>query len=316
MATVPAVPPAPRTIFERLTVQENLKMTLALDMTALMLQKKSRQYLPGTLTTAEGKVYEVQVRASGKFRRMKSGNPPLNIKFKKKALAADGLDTLNKLKIVMPWFDSPAGEDLVIREYLAYRMFEQLSSHHVRGRLVRLTLQNTKGGTKKMAALLVEDEEETAARLGGKLVGRYGIPADSLEPKQAALSNLFECFVGNTDWDYAMLRNIRVIEKDNNLLPIPYDFDFSGYVNPPYASPSSESGLKTVRQRYFNSDGLRKEAIEAAIKTIADAQKTLKEVCRSKHISNESQEDLIRFLDLYYRQMKGKEMPPKTMESD
>jgi len=314
---IPSGPSAPHTIFERLTVQENVKMTLALDMTALMTQKRSRQYLSGTVTAADGKTYEVQVRASGKFRRMKAANPPLKIKFKKKTLLSEGLDTLNNLKIVMPWFDTPTGEELLIREYLAYKMFEQLSPNHVRGRLVRLTLQNTKGGTKKMVALLIEDEEETAARLGGKLITRFGIPADSLEPKQAAMSNLFQYFVGNTDWDYAMIRNVRIIETPEGiLLPIPYDFDFSGYVNPPYATPSSESGLKSVRQRYFNDAGLDKAAIRAAIKTFSDAENKLKKVCRSRLISSESQDDLTGFLDIYYRHMKNKDMPPKIMTAE
>ena len=168
-----------------------------------------------------------------------------------------------------------------------------------------------------MVALIIEDEDETAARLGGKLVTRYGIPVDSLEPRQTAMSNLFQYFVGNTDWDYAMVRNVRMIETTNGtLLPIPYDFDFSGYVNPPYASPSSESGLKSVRQRYFNDTGLDKEAVKAAIQTFSNAQDKLKKICRSKLISSESQDDLTGFLDIYYRQMRGKEMPPKIMEAE
>ena len=35
------------------------------------------------------------------------------------------------------------------------------------------------------------------------------------------------------------------------VIPIPYDFDFSGFVNPPYATPPEELHISDVRQRYF-----------------------------------------------------------------
>ena len=82
------------------------------------------------------------------------------------------VDSLNELKLVLPTTLDEAGSELVIREYLVYRMYEQLSPYSVRARLINLTLLNTnveQVGSTTVKAILLEDEEETAARLGGSL---------------------------------------------------------------------------------------------------------------------------------------------------
>jgi len=35
------------------------------------------------------------------------------------------------------------------------------------------------------------------------------------------------------------------------VIPIPYDFDFSGFVDPPYATPPEELKIGDVKQRFF-----------------------------------------------------------------
>ena len=73
-----------RTVFEQLTMVEAAKMTLEADITTIVQQKKSSQYFPGTLTTEDGKVYRIELKPRGRFRRKISEIPPLKMKFKKK----------------------------------------------------------------------------------------------------------------------------------------------------------------------------------------------------------------------------------------
>lgn len=303
-------------IFEQLSLEEGASLTLATDMNTLIAQKKTAAVFKGTLTTAAGKTYEVQLRPSGKFRRMKAATPPLKIKFKKKDLLADGLDTLNKVKIIMPWFETAQGEDLLVKEYLCYRMFEQLTPHHVRGRLLRLTLKNTSGGgIKKMLAILVEDDAETAARLQGKVVKRYGVPIDSFDARQAAMTALFQYFVGNTDWSFLMVRNVRLIQPPNGqpLLPVPYDFDFAGFVAAPYASPSSESGLKSVRDRFLMADGIREEVMVAAVDDLKRAKDKLYAICSSPHLSEPAVVETKAYMDVFFKKVGKKNKLPAIL---
>lgn len=302
-------------IFGQMGIEEGAKVTLVTDLTTVLAQKKTATYFPGTLTTPDGKTFAVQLRASGKFRRMKAAIPPLKVKFKKKELSAQGLDTLNKVKLIMPWFESPRGEELLVKEYLCYRMFEPLSDLHVRARLVRLTLQHTNGSQKRMPAILLEDDSETAARYQAYNVKRYGIKPDSLEAHQAALTVLYQYLVGNTDWDLQAVRNVRIIQHRENgtLWTMPYDFDFSGMVAAPYASPSSESGLKSVRDRFLMPQGINPEALKKAVAVINKRKGTLYAICEASCLSPDGQKDMKRYLDVYFKKMGQKELPPEIM---
>ena len=301
------------TIFERLTKKEADKITLEMDLTSMIENRKTDIYYPGTLTTDEGKMYKVELKARGKYRRKISEIPPMKLKFKKKMLAEEGLDTLNEVKLVLPAYDNAQGDELIVKEYLAYRMFEHLTPASVRARLIRLTIRDTHvEKSRKMYAILLEDEEETVARMNGKLVERYGMPADSLIMNQAALVAVFEYMIGNTDWEISMLRNVRLIQSEENgkILVVPYDFDFSGLVAAPYASPSSESGLKTVRDRFMMANGIRTEHLKRALQGFRAAKKDLYEICRSKYIARETSMDMIAYLETFFQQIEEKDEVP------
>lgn len=303
------------TIFERLTKKEADKITLEMDLTSMIENRKTDIYYPGTLTTDNGKMYKVELKARGKYRRKISEIPPMKLKFKKKMLAEEGLDTLNEVKLVLPAYDNAQGDELIVKEYLAYRMFEHLTPASVRARLIRLTIRDTHvEKSRKMYAILLEDEEETVARMNGKLVERYGMPADSLIMNQAALVAVFEYMIGNTDWEISMLRNVRLIQSEENgkILVVPYDFDFSGLVAAPYASPSSESGLKTVRDRFMMANGIRTEHLKRALQGFRAAKKDLYEICRSKYIARETSMDMIAYLETFFQQIEEKDEVPKV----
>ncbi len=311
------VPDTLRSIFEYLTTAEGMKMTLEADLTTIIANKKTNQYFPGTLITESGKTYAIELRPRGKFRRKISEIPPLKIKFKKKLLAAEGLDTLNEIKLVLPTVDNAAGDELIVKEYLAYKMFERLSPASVRARLIKLTIRDThvEKSKKTMYAILVEDEEETCARLKGSPVSEYGIPTDSLIAHQAALSVMFEYLIGNTDWEIAMMRNVRLMRSNETgkVIVMPYDFDFSGLVSAPYASPSSESGLRTVRDRFLMSSGLKLEHLKRATQAIRAAKKDLYEICRSKYLSKTTAGEMIDYLNTFFQMVESKDEVPTTL---
>lgn len=305
------------TIFDRLTQEEGAKLTLEMDYTTLLENRKTNQYFPATLTDASGKTYQVEVKPRGKYRRKVCEEPPLKVKFSKKGLRAEGLDTLNEVKIVMPCYDNPQGDELIIREYVAYRMFEHLTAASVKARLVRLTLKDTHVESKRnMYCLLIEDEEETVARLGGTLVEQYGIPPDSLIINQAALVCMFQYMIGNTDWDVSMMRNIRLIRsaETGKVLVVPYDFDFSGLVSAPYSSPSSDTGLRTVRDRFLMANGIPSESLKRATQMLRSARKDFLGLCKNKNLSRESSDDMIRYLELFFNQIESKDSVPTVLK--
>ena len=310
--------PAPSSIFEKLTTKEAIELTLETDLTTFVGQKKTNNYIPGTLRTKDGKSYSVELRPRGRYRRKVSQIPPMKIRFSETELQTENLDSLNEIKIALPSVHSDQGNELIVKEYLAYRIFEKISNAHFRARLVKLTLidTNEKGmSKKKLYAIFIEDEEEVARRLDGVPEEEYGIKTEKYEQEQAALVVMFEYLIGNTDWDFSMRRNVELIKKKENekMLVLPYDFDFSGLVSAPYASPSSESGVKTVRDRFLMSAGIDAAALKSATNVLKANEKEFYKICRSKYLSAETSESMVKFLESFYRNMEGKDVAPTVM---
>jgi hypothetical protein len=307
---------AKTSVFQSLTVKEGAKITLEMDLTALMGNKKTSTYFPAKLTADDGKVWEIEVKARGKYRRKVCQLPPIKLKFKKKSLIAGGLDTLNEIKLVLPCFESSDGDELIVKEYLTYRMFELLTDACVKARLIKLTITDTHIGKKhNVFAILLEDEEETCKRLKGTVSEAYGMPTDSLLTNQAALVSMFEYMIGNTDWDVSMIRNVRTIKSPDSgkIILIPYDFDFSGLVSAPYASPSSESGLRNVRERFLVTNGLPQEALRRSTQRLKGMRKEIEGLCRSKYLSREGAADMTSYLESFFQKAETVQDMPITM---
>lgn len=296
----------PPSLFERLTAGNDVRLTISTDVSALIANKNSDEYQSALLLASDGKKYEAGVKPRGKFRRRISEIPPLKIKIKKKLLLAEGLDTLNELKLVLPTSLDEAGDERVIREYFAYKMYEKVSLYHVRAQLITLTLQNTgfQGEPQyTVKAILLEDEEETAARLGGTIIERYGMTMSDFETDQAALMAVFQYMIGNTDWSLAEFRNVRLLQTAAGaIIPVPFDFDFCGFVDAPYATPMSESGLRNVRDRFLMADGLADEAIKKAAKTLQEHRASFVELLRAGHVSEKIADKCVKYLDSFFKE--------------
>lgn len=311
----PAAKPA--SVFETLTQEEAAKIQLELDLEALLQNRKKASYLPATLTDAAGQTFRLEVRTRGKFRRRKCEIPPIKLKFVQADLLTQHLDTLNEIKLVLPCTADASNEQLIVREYIAYRMFESLSPNSARARLIRLELKpGAKKRSQKMFALLVEHEEEIAVRLQSTPVIDWGVEQGRLQMDQAALLVLFEYLIGNTDWELDMCRNVLLLQPagGEKLLSVPFDFDFSGLVNAPYAMPNSTTGLKRTRDRFLMDKGIDKAALQRAKETILSARPTLQNWCKSRYLSAASSTEMLDFLDAFFAGVANKEVIPPVLE--
>ena len=63
---------------------------------------------------------------------------------------------------------------------------------------------------------------------------------------------LFQYLVGNTDYSMYFGHNVVSVDTgENRIVPVPYDFDWSGVVNARYAKPAPEIGTRSVRERVY-----------------------------------------------------------------
>ncbi len=282
-------------------------------MDSLLFNRKNGNYLPAVLTDVNGVSFRLEVRTRGKFRRRKCEIPPVKLKFLKEDLLAHQLDTLNEIKLVLPCSKAEGNNDLIVREYIAYRMFESLTPYHTRARLVQLSLKHTKQRrAQKMFALLVEHEEQVVSRLNGTPVVEWGIPFDQLDMDQVALMTLFQFMIGNTDWDILACRNILLLKpaSEEKLRAIPFDFDFSGLVNAPYAVPTTESNLRNVQDRFLMANGIDPSALQHARQYMLDHQQMLYQWLENDYVSNPSSREMRKYLDSFFEILaQGTEIP-------
>ena len=147
-----------------------------------------------------------------------------------------------------------AYEQYLLKEYLAYRIYNELTSKSLRVRLVRVTYRDTAGRLDAVEryAFFTEHFDTLARRHGAVVRAKKPFDPRTADPLQIATLDLFEYAIGNTDWSVVQGHNIVLVESESGLVtPVPFDFDFSGLVDASYASVSPKLAIRSVRERVF-----------------------------------------------------------------
>ena len=257
---------APReTLFDYLyNKEEVLEVTLHADLQDLLVNKNDPNYRPAVLkmTNRQGVEEEwgIKVKPRGKYRRRVCDFPPLKLNFSKSDLEAHALGAKHdKLKLVTHCLDAKAAsKENVLREFLVYEMYSVLTESSFRVQLVEITYIDLHNSMKpfKRYGFLIEDVDELAEGLNGEEYDQHGLNLDDLMVEQASTMVMFQYMIGNEDWSLQMMRNIKGVKlhSGNEIIAIPYDFDFSGFVNAEYALPDPTLGHATLKERAYLGD--------------------------------------------------------------
>ncbi len=214
--------------------------------------------------------FDVAVRARGRLRRTENvcQFPPLRLNFKKSDVKGSLLDKQDRLKLVTHCREQHRYEQAVISEYLAYRIFNVLSDMSYRVRLLRATYTYTDEDRQVQSyAIFIEHKDRLEKRLNAKTLQIDDPATEKIEKAMIQdlrrpdlnLTSVFQYLIGNTDFSPVMAapgqdcchnQTIFALEGEPNYT-VPYDFDQSGLVNAPYATPSPQFGLRTTRERLY-----------------------------------------------------------------
>ncbi len=246
---------------------------------------------------AAGEVHDIELSARGVSRRKRENCrfPPLRIAFPAKTGKASLFHKQSRIKLVTHCRNQGSFDQVVLREYAAYRIYNVITPESLKVRLARITYVDGDQVVASRPGFFIEDADDAARRLGSKEVDIGSIPSSALEPEDAARFALFQYMIGNTDW--AMItgpdpadccHNAKLLgeRKDAraSLTPVPYDFDNSGLVGAPYAAPNPILKVKSIKTRVYRgfcrhnshvqatSDRFRAlwPAIEAEIRAVPD----------------------------------------------
>lgn len=225
-------------------------------------------WVDGMLTVFEEdgteSAFDIRLKGRSHTRRNPAvcGFPPFWIDFKKKQIMGTRFAGNERLKVVTHCRDAPKSFDqFLYKEYLVYRTYNILTDQGFRVRLLQIEYVDTDGGRKttSRAAFFIEHLDSVAERLGGFEMEESGIYPDQFDPIALKRAEVFEFMIGNTDYSFEVgtdgcCHNSKVLFFDpasTGFLPLPYDFDMVGLVNPPYAKPHAQFGIDRVTQRVF-----------------------------------------------------------------
>ncbi|WP_162888033.1 hypothetical protein [Sphingomonas mesophila] len=231
---------------------------------------------PGTLAVAGSAPLPITLAPRGITRREKDvcQFPPLRVTFNQPPPAASPFAGQRRLKLVTHCRGAPDFQNFLLLEYAAYKLFNALTPLSFRARLAQVDYTDDAGRPiVSRYAFFIEDIDDVARR-NGMTFARMGerFPVSRLAPRDAARFAIFQYMVGNLDWALQAgpagddcCHNSRPIAPQGaasaQLSPVPYDFDFSGLVSAPYATPPAMIPVSNVRQRRYR--GLCRHNAEA-----------------------------------------------------
>ncbi len=182
---------------------------------------------------------DLQMRARGNWRQENCFLTPVKFKIKKEHRENTLFEGNKELKMVLPCRNNDIGQDYVLKEYLAYKLYEVVSPYHFKTRRLAIDYTDVKGNKEKpyqLEGFLIEDISNVAKRCDAKRMKR------NVHPQQqdaicCTQNDFFQFLIGNTDYSVAYQHNEKLIfvESTNSTVPVPYDFDMCGLVDANYA---------------------------------------------------------------------------------
>jgi hypothetical protein len=220
--------------------------------------------IQGTLRDPGGQVLPVTLSVRGITRRSTDvcDFPPLRVQFTSAPPPTSLFAGQKKLKLVTHCRNNASFQQYVLLEYSVYRMYNLLTPHSFRVRLANIDYVGADGRPIiSRIGYFLEDLSDLAKRNGMKEThAPTMIPVSDLSSPDAARYALLEHMIANHDWSMRAgpagkecCHNAELIGPlaPGAAIPVPYDFDFSGFVDPPYATPPDQLHISSVRERVY-----------------------------------------------------------------
>jgi hypothetical protein len=267
--------------------------------------------VPGTLLVRNGAGVDtipVSYHTRGNFRLRPStcAIPPVMIVFDQGNKSGTPFAGQDELKLVTHCRDNERYEQNNLVEYLTYRVYNALTDRSFGARRLSAVWEDTVRAERSVKpAFVIEEDKMLADRLGGNL-DKAPIGFDESEPVTTALMSLFLLMIGNTDWSQPGQHNVKLVRTDSvvSFLPVPYDFDWSGVIDAPYARPDPSTGLRSVRERQYRGPCSNAGTFQAALQILLGKREAmLAQVTSLEGLTDRRRKDVVDYLQGFFREV-------------
>lgn len=290
--------------------QELLKLSLAFNLKEYQKYTSEPKYQDAVLTIHQGDrtvSKDVRIKPRGAFRRKYCAFPPLKVNIKKTEFDNEYLEKQTTFKFVTHCKYSSNFETYLLKEFLIYKLFNQISDMSFRVRLIHMEYIDT-GKKKKVFSkygFIIEHINSVSERSNAFVLKNEKLGQNIMNKDRLAIVAMFEYMIGNTDWSVTGLHNIKVLKiNDFNYpdpFPVPYDFDYSGMVDADYAIPTEDLGIKSVTDRLYRGICLPEANVQNAKKVFIENKSELFKVIENyQYLDKREKRGMTNYLESFF----------------
>ena len=304
--------------FDLFQNDEILEITLESDFRQFIRNKDKDQYQEALLhfplndSTAVRRV--VRIKPRGQFRKKYCSVPPIKLNFKHTEIYVKSIQQLEKMKVVSECKSNVNYQEYILKEYLTYRLYQLFTSKSFRVKLLSLNTIDTgskKNKSKNSYAFLIEEADDLAKRSDLLYLKVETASTANVIEQNMAMIAMFQYMIGNTDWSIPGAHNFKLMKDkvaiQDKAFAIPYDFDYSGLVNAPYAVPPENFGISNVRTRLFRCPCYSKETFSKTIELFIEKKSSvLSTIADFAYLSNWAKKDMDNYIKEFYKEIESK----------
>ncbi|MEA1887013.1 MAG: hypothetical protein U9N72_07380 [Bacteroidota bacterium] len=289
-----------------------LNIKLAFDIETFMKEKPEEEYLDAEITIyldETDSIFEkIKVCARGNYRRRTCDFPPIMLNFKGAKTGYSDLDDLGRVKLVSHCMPGEDYQTYVMREYLAYKIYNIITDYSFRVRLMNISYYDIKTHSlyaNNKIAFILEPVDFLEKRFGKDELEDIEITDESVINDIVLKLSVFEYLIANSDWSIPMIHNLKIFGDEDtraNSIVVPYDFDYSGWVNTHYSVAREDLGLKDIRNRAFLGPCRSEEEWRDVLDYYQEKENNIIDMIEDfEYLKRRERNDLVRYVESFYR---------------
>lgn len=298
--------------FDFFNSEEPLKMSLAFDVKKLLRTKSNPEYMEALISVHinENETIRqmIKVKARGERRREYCQFPPLMLKIKNQPEELSKVFSEGKIKLVTHCAQSAVFEDFLLKEYLAYKLYNLVTPFSFKTRLVDITYIDSENPDRTFTekGFIIESVDQLAARNNALVIKNGEISQKHMDALEMTRMAVFSYMIGNTDWSVYKQHNVKVLSVPEKYaskgIPVAYDFDYSGFVNAHYATPTANIPINYVTDRYYMGTCDNSEMVNAVIQEFLNKQDAFMNAIDScEYLPEAERKKAMAYIALFYK---------------
>jgi len=299
--------------------EDLLEITLRFDLSAYLRTKPKKEYLKADIifhpNHTDSINRNIRLRTRGEYRHQNCYYAPIELNFKKVDFGYKDLNKIGKLKLVNECQAGSGNSEYLLKEYLIYKMFSVFTDTSFRVRLLKLNYIDSENKRKpvRIYGFFIEPLEMLTSRTNTAEIKSVNLTQKSIFPYSIDRLAIFNYMIGNYDWHVPEQHNVKIIkplvfDPGGLAVAVPYDFDWTGLVNAPYAVPAENVGISSIRERLFVGMCRSREEYRKNLEIFIEKKDEFYRLINEfPYLGKREKKEMTDYLDGFYNDVAGRQ---------